>query len=197
MKYLCIFFAAFQLSCGFVESAIQITTFGHPNGVVADTNEWNCVVSGASPQLIGGTYIKGTSKSLPMVFDFYYHMNQQIHFGEHKENVLNSVNNVLLKYAIATSTVFKNVTIKGDNKTCYTVTGSFFDNTSSGYFSLHIMKDYVMFVKLRTELFDENTRNAVMSKPLELITPLYSPRALFEIMGVDFENYTDCIILED
>ncbi|MBA3238089.1 MAG: hypothetical protein H0T62_07045 [Parachlamydiaceae bacterium] len=109
----------------------------------------------------------------------------------------------LTKYAIATKTVFSNVHLKDSDK-YYAIKDNFFDNYSSGYFALHILKiyyysriQYSMFVTLKTDLFDEPTRDAIMVKPLELITPLFSPRNLSEILGIDFESCSDWVIIEE
>lgn len=204
MKYACLFFTVFHFC--FLSASTQITSFGHPFGIVTDTKVWECKVKkkGHHSLLdISGDHIKGYSRSQPLMFEFYHDLDNNFRGGqtESKEfkieqDVLNYANKILKKYAIESSSLIKDTSIKGDSNTRYTVSGSFTDNKSSGFFAMHLMQDYTMFVLLRGE-FDEGSREFLLNSPLDLITSLYSPKALFKIMGVEFENYTDCIILEE
>lgn len=211
MKHLSLLLLVFLFSFSTVNAAIQITTFGAPYGIVADTNEWTCLVDIKPPKLLQSTNcIKGTFKDLPLKFEFDtssqfhgYHTYPVPFSTPHLKTILDKDSEVLKKYAILTKTVFSNVYIKESDK-YYTIKGNFFDNYSSGYFALHILRplhysggSYSMFVTLKTDLFDETTRDAIMVKPLELITPLFSPRNLSAILGIDFDSYSDCIILEE
>lgn len=94
------------------------------------------------------------------------------------------------------NSVIRNVSVTGDPKTYYHVKADFFDNKSPGHISLFAIPNYIMFVELRTELFDESTRDFVMGKSYELITPLFNPKEVLKSMGIDIEAFSECIIIE-
>ncbi len=186
----------------FASAAIQITSFGQPHGIVADNNEWTCQVLDHKinsnlifSQNAGALkYISGKAKNLPLIFDFFAYSHL---FSQTQTGVLNGTTKLLSAYAMRMNTIISNVQIKGESKTHYVVTASFFDNISSGHIALYIMPNYVMFVQLRTELFDEVLRNTIFDKPFALITPLYNPKKIAEIAGVDFDDFFECVIVDE
>lgn len=195
MKYLSLFLLAFLFLFSAVSAKTQITTFGYPYGIVSDTDEWTCTVGTST--LSGSQSAIGVSKSLSILNFNYFYLGSLV-FSSDQKLVFASASQILARYALKTNTVMSNVSIKGTHASHYTITGSYIDNTSSGFFALHIMKDHFgMFVMLKSNLFDDTSKDFIMSKPLELITPLFSPRTLSAILGIDFESYSDCIILEE
>jgi hypothetical protein len=201
MKSIVLFLAAFYLSFGFLSAVTQITSFGEPHGIVADTNEWVCTVETNRPKIadaleyVQTKHIRGTSKSLPMTFEFF--KSTQNFCYQTSQKTLDKGHTVLAKYAIATNSIISNISIKENSNTHYIINGSFFENKSTGHFALHVISSYIMFVELRSELFDESTREIIMNKPFELITHLYNPKKLSALLGIDFEEFSNCIILGD
>jgi hypothetical protein len=181
MKYIALIL--FMLTFTFVNAAVQITNFGRPYGIVADNSEWICnvdnqdskfkaAVSAVHNPYSYATFIKGQSKSIPLKFEFFYHF---ININQAQNTVVNLAHKILTNYAISSNSVISCVSIQGDSKSYFIINACFFDNTASGYITIFLLQEYVMFVELRSSIFDESTAETIMKKPFDLITPLYKP----------------------
>lgn len=62
------------------------------------------------------------------------------------------------KYAVDSTSVISNVKVEGYGNDRI-LTACFFNNQTSGYIMILYKVNYVMFVEMRTDLFDEQTRN--------------------------------------
>lgn len=154
-------------------AANKIYTIGITTGIVADDTEWSCIVSsGTEPLVQGGVYkhVKGTSKHFPLVFVFY-----------HRINSLGEMTVFLQNYAITTNSVLSSVEVKENNNDRIIIEGSYFDNSSSGYFQYYYQKSgqFMMFSKINSEMLDDHTRTFLYNSVHDLITPLYNPKALY------------------
>jgi hypothetical protein len=166
---------------------IKVFPLDHSYAIVADNDEWICEVSTNTGGFLGmphsGQYIKGKAKYLPISFNFFYrNVYKKTHQKINSVLAFEDAQQFLLNYASKNNTIFSGLVIETIENSLFLVSGSYFDNVSSGRFAFYIQSRenifcnyYCMFIKIQTNLLDDHSAASLFKEAFDLVTPLIMP----------------------